>query len=395
MRLRWLSLVALTSFACASGEGGVTGFTSSSFESGGSAASDTEGPGTDSGRETDSSAETGNGSASGVDTLTTTSGSGPDPDTGSETGSDPDTGESDDCVPQQEVCNGMDDDCDGVVDNGNPGGGEACDSGLLGVCAAGETVCEGGEIVCDPLVEPQSETCNGMDDDCDGVADNGNPGGGMACNTGLLGVCGPGTTQCASGQVDCVANQQPSPEVCNGLDDNCNGQIDEGNPGGGAACNTGLLGICAAGTMTCSGGSLVCQQNNQALPQEICGNGLDDNCNGQVDEGCGCPFGLCQTPGQPMINGCDPCVTQVCGADPYCCATAWDSICVNQVASVCGQATCVAPACAHLVCVTGSALSSGCHSCVASICAADPFCCNTSWDNLCVGAVGSVCGLTC
>ena len=125
------------------------------------------------------------------------------------------------------------------------------------------------------------------------------------------------------------------------------------------------------------------------------GNGLDDNCNGQVDEGCGCPFGLCQTPGQPMINGCDPCVTQVCGADPYCCATAWDSICVNQVASVCGQATCVAPACAHLVCVTGSALSSGCHSCVASICAADPFCCNTSWDNLCVGAVGSVCGLTC
>lgn len=55
-------------------------------------------------------------------------------------------------------------------------------------------------------------------------------------------------------------------------------------------CNTGKLGICAAGTLQCAtGGGLECVQTNQPLPAEICGNGLDDNCNGLVDEGCGPP----------------------------------------------------------------------------------------------------------
>ncbi len=190
------------------------------------------------------------------------------------------------CVPgspSSEVCNGIDDDCDGIVDNGNPGGGAACSTGQPGVCAAGTTACSGGAIVCNRNRQPSSEVCNGLDDDCDGVVDNGNPAGGVACNTGQLGVCAAGTTACSGGAVVCNRNTAPSSEVCNGLDDDCDGQVDEGNPGGGAACNTGQLGQCAAGTTACSGGAIICNRN-VAPSAEVC-DGRDNNCNGTVDEG--------------------------------------------------------------------------------------------------------------
>jgi hypothetical protein len=51
----------------------------------------------------------------------------------------------------------------------------------------------------------------------------------------------------------------------------------------------------------------------------------------------GCAHPLCQT-GGALVNGCDPCVTQICAVDPFCCNTSWDGLCVNQVTSVCGLA---------------------------------------------------------
>jgi hypothetical protein len=127
-----------------------------------------------------------------------------------------------------EQCNGVDDSCDGVVDDGNPGGGGNCSTGNLGVCAAGTTACTNGSVVCQQNQAASAEQCDSLDNDCDGEADEGNPGGLQACATGQQGVCGEGVTYCTQGAIQCVQKQGPSAEVCDSKDNDCNGQSDDG-----------------------------------------------------------------------------------------------------------------------------------------------------------------------
>jgi hypothetical protein len=297
--------------------------------------------------------------------------------------------------PANEVCDGLDNDCDTGTDEGNPGGGGACNTGLAGACAAGTNQCMGGALQCVQNVQSSMEVCDAVDNDCDGVNNEGNPGGGQACNTGQAGVCAPGTTSCAGGVATCNPNVGPSNEICDGLDNDCDTGTDEGNPGGGGACNTGLLGVCAAGTQTCQGGVLNCVQN-QGAGGEICVNGLDEDCDGTNDDGCPCSHSEC-VQGAALINGCSSCVSEICAVDAFCCNNSWDAACVNEVATICASWQC--SSCSHSPCVTGVALVNGCDNgvggCVSAICAADPFCCNNSWDGQCVGEVASICGITC
>jgi hypothetical protein len=185
--------------------------------------------------------------------------------------------------PIAETCNGIDDDCNGTVDNGDPGGGASCNTGNPGICAAGVNHCQGGSVKCVQTNQPVAEICDGLDNNCDGTADNGDPGGGAACSTGNFGICAAGVNHCQNGSVKCVQTFQPSAEICNGLDDNCDGTADNGDPGGGASCNTGNPGICAAGVNHCQNGSIKCVQTNQPVA-EIC-DGLDNNCDGTADNG--------------------------------------------------------------------------------------------------------------
>jgi hypothetical protein len=222
--------------------------------------------------------------------------------------------------PSAETCDGIDNDCDGVVDNGSPGANQACSTGNPGVCAAGTTACTGGAVVCNQNVQPSAETCDGIDNDCDGVVDNGNPGGNAACTTGHPGICAAGTTVCSGGHLACNQTQQPRPETCDGLDDDCDGVVDNGNPGGGLSCSTGNLGVCAAGTTSCAAGSVVCDQNVQP-GAEVCDGMLDESCDGQVDEGCSCTNGATQPcyagpAGTPGVGACRA-GTQTCAGGQW------------------------------------------------------------------------------
>ena len=185
--------------------------------------------------------------------------------------------------PSPEQCDGLDNNCDGSTDELDPGGGAVCNTGQAGICAAGTTACQNGSIACLPDNSGIAEICDNLDNNCDGSTDEGNPGGGIMCNTGQLGVCAGGNTACIAGAVSCVATTAPSAEICDGLDNNCNGGIDDGDPGGGVACNTGQPGACASGATACVNGAVACQQTVQP-GVEICDN-LDNNCDGNTDEG--------------------------------------------------------------------------------------------------------------
>lgn len=163
-----------------------------------------------------------------------------------------------------------------VCGNGVIESGEQCDDGNISAGDGCSATCE--------AESPSAEVCDGKDNDLNGIIDDGNPGGGASCSIGLPGICAAGTMQCQGGSVICVQNILPSAEVCDGLDNNCDGQADEGNPGGGAACSTGSLGVCAAGTTQCQNGFVGCVQN-MASTAEIC-DGLDNDCNGFVDDNC-------------------------------------------------------------------------------------------------------------
>ena len=93
-----------------------------------------------------------------------------------------------------------------------------------------------------PKIHPgASELCNNLDDNCNKVIDEGNPGGGAQCGV-TVGACKPGTLVCVhiglSAQVSCTDAQGGEPETCNGKDDDCNGQTDESFPDLGKTCDS-------------------------------------------------------------------------------------------------------------------------------------------------------------
>ncbi len=195
--------------------------------------------------------------------------------------------------PSAETCNNIDDDCDGQVDDNLT---RTCGTNV-GMCSTGTETCSTGSWgSCQGNVGPSSETCDGQDDDCDGTIDNG------VKSTFYLDSDGDGhgdpahsTQACSapggyvSSNDDCddtVASTHPgATEMCNGVDDNCNTSIDETFTNKGNACTVGVGACQRSGTMVCNGsGSGTTCSASPGSPSAETCNNIDDDCNGQVDD---------------------------------------------------------------------------------------------------------------
>lgn len=143
------------------------------------------------------------------------------------------------------------------------------------------------------------EICNNIDDNCDGQIDE--QLGTLSCGTG---ACARTINACTAGQPQTCLPGTPGPEVCNSVDDDCDGQVDEGL--GTLTCGTGA---CTSTVTACVGG--VPQTCTPGAPGiEVCNN-IDDDCDGQVDEGLGtlsCGTGACAR----TVNACVGGVSQTC-----------------------------------------------------------------------------------
>lgn len=203
-------------------------------------------------------------------------------------------------------------------------------------------------------------------------------GGGAACQTGQLGICGDGTLQCQNGMLICLPSNAASGEKCDGLDNDCDGQVDNGDL---CAPNE----VCDKGTCvpSCGSGEFMCEPGTICNPAGYC---VDPAClDVMCPAGTKCVGGQCVAPcdgvvcpyGQVCRVGVcvDPCSSIVCDSDQVCVAGACVEKC--QCAGCLAAATCQADGkCQPDVCM-------------GVMCAAGEYC---AADGTCVDAcTGAVC----
>jgi hypothetical protein len=309
-------------------------------------------------------------------------------------------------TPDPEACDGMDNNCSGVIDDVE--GGCVCEMGDLqscyggpsgtvyvGACLPGTQTCgvDGRFGPCMGEVRPAPETCLnlGEDTDCDGEVGN-VPGLGDPCvDEQALGVCRRGTVLCNGGEAPECVTPEPSPEVCDGRDNNCNGVVDDGFDLLNDPENCGECGnVCGTGLTCCRGQCMNLQTSDDACGAcgNACGSGrtccagacVDVQRNslhcGECGSSCGSSQICCDARCTDTRSDPDHCGAcgQVCGSGQDCC----DGDCASPASSTCADCPMTCPSgteCCGNVCVDTDTDSSHCGDCGAP-CGTGEICCD-------------------